>query len=54
MDTNEKERKLLEFLAATDLELLNRGNELTFCTEVRREVLDIIICSRQLVREVVN
>ncbi|XP_077270665.1 uncharacterized protein LOC143901906 [Temnothorax americanus] len=53
-DTNERGRKLLEFLVATDLEILNKGNEPTFCTTVRREVFDLIICSRQLVREVAD
>ncbi|XP_036150736.1 uncharacterized protein LOC118648520 [Monomorium pharaonis] len=35
-----------------DLEILNRGKEPTFVTAVRREVLDLTICSRQIAREV--
>ncbi|XP_012217934.1 uncharacterized protein [Linepithema humile] len=53
-DTNERGRKVLEFLASTDLEILNIGDELTFCTIARREVLDITVCSRQLIQEVVE
>nr|XP_012234577.1 PREDICTED: uncharacterized protein LOC105679244 [Linepithema humile] len=50
-DTNERGRKVLEFLASTDLEILNTGDELTFCTIARREVLDITVCSRLLIQE---
>lgn len=32
-------KKLLELLASTELEILNRGNEPTFYTAVRRKVL---------------
>nr|XP_012218248.1 PREDICTED: uncharacterized protein LOC105669724 [Linepithema humile] len=46
-DTNERGRKVLEFLASTNLEILNTGDEPTFCTIARREVLDITVCSRQ-------
>nr|XP_012214525.1 PREDICTED: uncharacterized protein LOC105667354 [Linepithema humile] len=53
-DTNERGRKVLEFLASTDLEILNTGDEPTFCTIARREVLDITVCSRQLIQEVVE
>ncbi|XP_036150831.1 uncharacterized protein LOC118648608 [Monomorium pharaonis] len=51
-DTNRRGEKLLEFLVSTDLEILNRGKEPTFVTAVRREVLDLTICSRQIAREV--
>lgn len=44
----------MEFLASTDLEILNRGNEPTFCTAVRREVLDLTVCSRCISRDVVG
>ncbi|XP_067209949.1 uncharacterized protein [Linepithema humile] len=53
-DTNERGMKVLEFLAFTDLEILNTGDEPTFCTIARREVLDITVCSRQLLQEVVE
>ncbi|XP_011161415.2 uncharacterized protein LOC105196947 [Solenopsis invicta] len=49
MYTNDRGRKLLEFIASTDLEILNRGNESTFCTALRREVLDLIVYSRQII-----
>jgi len=45
--TNRRGEKLLEYLASTDLEILNKESEPTFCTAVRREVLDLTICSRQ-------
>lgn len=52
MDTNE--RWLLEFLAAIDLDIFNRGKEPIFCIAVKREVLDLTICSRQLVQAVIS
>lgn len=39
-------------LAATDLEILDRGIELTFQTELRCEVLDLTLCSKNLVDEI--
>nr|XP_012217684.1 PREDICTED: uncharacterized protein LOC105669363 [Linepithema humile] len=53
-DTNDRGRKVLEFLASTDLEILNTGDEPTFCTIARREVLDITVCSKQLIQKVVE
>ncbi|XP_067216942.1 uncharacterized protein [Linepithema humile] len=53
-DTNERGRKVLEFLASTDLEILNTRDKPTFYTIARREVLDITVCSRQLIQEVVE
>ncbi|XP_025996073.1 uncharacterized protein LOC113005144 [Solenopsis invicta] len=53
-NTNDRGRRLLEFLASTDLEILNTGNEFTFCTAVRREVLDLTVCSRCTSRDVVG
>ncbi|XP_011698269.1 PREDICTED: uncharacterized protein LOC105456145 [Wasmannia auropunctata] len=49
---NERGEKLLEYLITTDLEVLNRGNQPTFCTRVRREVLDLTLCSRRAMSEV--
>lgn len=40
-DTNDRGRKLLEYLAAIYLEIRNKGNEPTFCTTVKREVIDL-------------
>ncbi|KMQ82279.1 lian-aa1 retrotransposon protein [Lasius niger] len=53
-DINNRGRKLLEYLVATDLEILNRGGEPTFQTAVRSEVLDLTFCSRSLVGSVVD
>nr|XP_012217537.1 PREDICTED: uncharacterized protein LOC105669249 [Linepithema humile] len=53
-DTNERGRKVLEFLASTDLEILNTRDEPIFCTIARKEVLDITVCSRQLIQKVVE
>ena len=53
-DTNGRGKKLYEFLASTDLEILNRGNKPTFCTAVRREILDLTICSRRISKDVVG
>ncbi|KAL6421057.1 hypothetical protein ACFW04_013581 [Cataglyphis niger] len=49
---NDRGRRLLEYLMATELEILNRGNKPTFQNVVRREVLDLTLCSRNLVSEI--
>ena len=36
---------IMEFLHSTNLEILNKGNESTFCTSVRQEVIDITLGS---------
>lgn len=51
-DTNRRGEALLEFLASTELEVLNRGNEPTFVTPRRQEVIDITLCSRGMVSEI--
>lgn len=51
-DTNDRGRDLLEYIAGTDLEILNRGNKPTFQTKNRREVLDVTLCSGGLVGRV--
>lgn len=53
-DTNPRGRNLLEFLATTDLEILNRGNSPTFVTSRRAEVLDLTVCSQSIVSKVIN
>jgi hypothetical protein len=40
---NGRGEALIEFLNSTNLEIFNRGNELTFCTSVRQEVIDITL-----------
>lgn len=47
-DTNRRGDTLLEFLAGTDLDLLNRGTEPTFVTSARQEVIDITLCSNKI------
>ncbi|KAL6421247.1 hypothetical protein ACFW04_013662 [Cataglyphis niger] len=47
-------RLFLEYLVATDLEILNRGNESTFQNVLKREVFDLTLCSRNLVTEIVE
>ncbi|XP_029679487.1 uncharacterized protein LOC115245345 [Formica exsecta] len=51
---NNRGKRLLEYLVATDLEILNRGNEPTFQNMLRREIFDLTLCSRNLVSEVVG
>ncbi|XP_029668326.1 uncharacterized protein LOC115238540 [Formica exsecta] len=51
---NNRGRRLLEYLVATNLEILNRGNEPTFQNVLRREVLDLTLCSNNLVPEIVG
>jgi hypothetical protein len=38
----------LEFLNSSNLEVLNKGSEPTFCTTVRREVIDITLGTYEL------
>jgi hypothetical protein len=45
---------LIEFLNSTMLEILNKGNEPTFCTSVRREVIDITLGSYGLVDSITD
>ena len=46
MDTNSRERDLLEYLIPTDLDILNTRNTLTFHNSVREEVIDITLCTK--------
>ena len=39
---------LLEFLNSSNLEFLNQGNESTFCSASRQEVIDITLGSYSL------
>lgn len=47
-DTNRRGDTLLQYLAGTDLYLLNRGNAPTFVTSERQEVIDITLCSNTI------
>ena len=51
-DINSRGRDLLEYLVGTDLEILNRGNNPTFRTQNRKEVLDLTLCSEALIGKV--
>ena len=42
---NRRCEQLLDFLGTTDLTILNRGDRPTFMNRVRREVLDLTLCS---------
>lgn len=53
-DTNKRGQALAEYLASTNLNLLNRGSEPTFVVARRQEVIDITLCSHELNREIVN
>ncbi|KAL6418208.1 hypothetical protein ACFW04_012273 [Cataglyphis niger] len=48
------EKKLLKYLVATNLEILNRSNEPPFQNVFSRKVLDLTLCSRNLVPEIVD
>jgi hypothetical protein len=36
----------MDFLSSTDVEILNQGNEPTFCSGGRQELIDITLASR--------
>jgi hypothetical protein len=44
----------LEFLNSTNLEILNRGNEPTFCSGGRLEVTDITLESFRLLESIIG
>ena len=39
---------MLQYLAPTDLRILNRGDDPTFVNAVRREVIDLTLCSGEI------
>jgi len=45
---------LMEFLNTTNLEILNRGNEPTFCSGGRLEVIDITLGSLRLLESIIG
>ena len=53
-NTNDRGVKLLDFLVANRLDVLNSGNEPTFSTPQRSEVLDITIASQEAAHFVYN
>jgi hypothetical protein len=50
---NSRGETLVEFLNTTTLEILNRGNEPTFCSGGRLEVIDITLGSLRLLDSVI-
>ena len=51
-NTNKRGQALVEFLNTNDLVTLNTGNVATFVNKIREEVLDITICSENLINEI--
>jgi hypothetical protein len=51
---NGRGEALIEFLNSTTLEIFNRGSEPTFCTTVRREVIDITLGSYGLMDSITD
>jgi len=45
---------LVEFLNSSNLEILNQGNEPTFCSGGRLEVTDITLGSLRLLKSIIN
>lgn len=44
---------MLEYLVTAGFEILNRGNEATFCRVAKCEI-DFILCSRSVARKIVD
>jgi hypothetical protein len=51
---NGRREALIEFLNSTNLGIFNRGNEPTFCTSVRQEVIDITLGSYRLLHSIMD
>jgi hypothetical protein len=51
---NSRGEALLEFLNTTNLEILNWGNEPTFCSGGRSEVIDITLGSLRLLESIIS
>jgi len=51
---NSRGEALVEFLNTTNLEILNRGNESTFCNGSRLEVIDITLGSLRLLESIIG
>lgn len=47
-DTNKRGEELLQFLAASDLLILNRGRKPTYVNAIREEILDISLATRDI------
>jgi hypothetical protein len=44
----------VEFLNSSNMEILNRGNEPTFCSGCRLEVIDITLVSIRLLESIIG
>lgn len=53
-DVNSRGESLAEYIASTNLEILNKGNTPTFITSNRSEVLDITLASNEIAYMVTN
>jgi hypothetical protein len=51
---NGRGEALKEFLSSSNLEIFNRGNEPTFCTSVRQEVIGITLGSYRLLDSIAD
>ena len=49
---NDRGEALVEFLNSSNLEILNQGNESTFCSGYRQEVIDITLGSFGLLESI--
>ena len=49
-EQNARGLALSEFLATTELELLNKGCEYTFCSNNKRSIIDVTMASRTLLQ----
>jgi hypothetical protein len=50
---NDRGEALIEFLKSSNLQIFNTGNESTFCTTVRQEVIDITLGTYELLDSIV-
>lgn len=53
-NTNMRGEKLVEYLASTELELLNTGNSPTFSNRNRKEIIDISLASQSISNRIKN
>lgn len=53
-DVNDRGEHLLEYLSSNDVNVCNKGNEPTFVTVARQEVLDLTLCSAAFADKIRN
>jgi ribonuclease HI len=53
-DTNSRGESVMDLICSNNLFILNDGNAPTFANSVRQEVIDITVCSMDLVSEISN